>query len=208
VSAERTFAFIEPRRLAQNRAASSEPARRVEGERESSLALREKQRDGWNPKPRVGRMSWHRNAQGCVVRMTDRVAMDSSADADASAPRVLVVEDDPVLARLVQRILGPRYDVTVLGSGEQVLARRIESPPFDAIVADVGLPGMSGPLLLRTLLTLEPRLVGRVALMTGGGLAPEEADHLRDVPRLSKPFEVDDLRRLVARLVQRPFFTP
>lgn len=63
---------------------------------------------------------------------------------------VLVVEDDPTVARLVEMTL--RFgdlEVRVVGSAPE--ARELLTEPWDAIVLDINLPGTSGLELLRQL---------------------------------------------------------
>ncbi len=58
--------------------------------------------------------------------------------------RVLVIEDDPALGRLIQLILGQHTrEVTVVRSGAAALDA-IRDNPFDAIASDISLPDMSG----------------------------------------------------------------
>lgn len=58
--------------------------------------------------------------------------------------RVLVVEDDPALGRLIQLILGQHTsEVTVARSGAAALDA-VRETPFDAIASDISLPDMSG----------------------------------------------------------------
>lgn len=58
--------------------------------------------------------------------------------------RVLVIEDDPALGRLIQLILGQHTrEVTVVRSGAAAL-EAVQKQPFDAIASDISLPDMSG----------------------------------------------------------------
>jgi len=57
---------------------------------------------------------------------------------------ILIVEDDPNIARLLEVYLGQRgYDILMAGRGEEALAICRATPP-DLIVLDVRLPDMSG----------------------------------------------------------------
>jgi len=63
---------------------------------------------------------------------------------DDGAMRVLIVEDDMRMARLLHRCLGEEgFDAEVAVTGEDALARAL-SAEYDAIVLDVGLPGIDG----------------------------------------------------------------
>ena len=58
---------------------------------------------------------------------------------------LLVVEDDPKLGRLLARLLGDdRHVVELATDGPSGLEVALEAPGIDAIILDVGLPGMSG----------------------------------------------------------------
>lgn len=58
--------------------------------------------------------------------------------------RVLVIEDDPALGRLIQLVLGQHTGhVTVARSGTEAL-EAVRTQQFDAIASDISLPDMSG----------------------------------------------------------------
>lgn len=68
-----------------------------------------------------------------------------------SAARILLVDDDVALARLLGEFLTLQgFGVEVLHSGEEALARLARDPP-DLLVLDVMLPGISGFETLRRL---------------------------------------------------------
>ncbi|MCC6959556.1 MAG: diguanylate cyclase [Dehalococcoidia bacterium] len=60
------------------------------------------------------------------------------------ALRVLVIEDDPALSRLIQLVLGQHTpNVTVARSGAAAL-EAVRTQQFDAVASDISLPDMSG----------------------------------------------------------------
>jgi len=70
--------------------------------------------------------------------------MNGVREGGARALRVLVVEDDPSLGRLVQTVLSRHQcDVEVVRTGESAL-RLLRTSRFDAIASDISLPDMSG----------------------------------------------------------------
>lgn len=84
---------------------------------------------------------------------------------DADAPSILLIEDDEGLRGaygVVLAALGLRVEVA--RTGEEALRLLQESPP-DAIVADLGLPGLGGPALLRRLRARAPEPV--LVVLTG-----------------------------------------
>jgi signal transduction histidine kinase len=66
-----------------------------------------------------------------------------------SAPRVLVVEDSPTQARLLRLILEAEgFTVDVAGDAQSALTR-LAAAPFDLVVSDVLMPGLTGFELCR-----------------------------------------------------------
>jgi DNA-binding response OmpR family regulator len=120
-----------------------------------------------------------------------------TTNAPAAALDVLVVEDEPGLASVLQRALtGQGHQVDVVGRGDVAL-QRASDHRFDAVILDVMLPGLSGIEVCRQLrargvdsaivmLTARDAVSDRVA-----GLEAGADDYL------AKPFA---LRELYARL--------
>ena len=65
--------------------------------------------------------------------------------ADATAkPRILVIDDDPVLKRVIAMGLGKSgYEVTTVGNGEEAM-EVLKSSVFDVIMVDMMMPFMDG----------------------------------------------------------------
>ena len=72
------------------------------------------------------------------------------------APRVLIVDDDPLIHELLQSYLaGEGYEVACASTAEQAEASLAEAeqggPPFDLVLLDIRLPGKDGLTLTREL---------------------------------------------------------
>lgn len=80
-------------------------------------------------------------------------------------PRVLCVDDEPMILSALKRQLGARYDVTVAEGGQQGLACIRAEPAFAVITSDLRMPGMDGVAFLAEARALNPDSV-RV-LLTG-----------------------------------------
>lgn len=77
--------------------------------------------------------------------------------------RLLVVEDDPAIAKLLCQFLnGEGFETTAVASGEEALAHARAAPP-DLIVLDLMLPGMDG---VETCMALREFYVGPVLMLT------------------------------------------
>ncbi|HVL73207.1 MAG TPA: response regulator [Beijerinckiaceae bacterium] len=72
--------------------------------------------------------------------------------------RVLYIDDDPALRRLVERALVRHgFSVAVAGSGDEGLAR-LRDEPFDAVALDHFMPGREGIEVLQEIRALDPFL--------------------------------------------------
>jgi len=113
---------------------------------------------------------------------------------------VLVVEDDPPTAQLVQMVLSEEgYEVEIASNGEEAL-RRIEQAPPQMVLLDLLLPTMDGATLLRELRRRGKALP--VILMTAGREGMEPTESARPEGILFKPFELTDLLEEVERLAR------
>jgi PAS domain S-box-containing protein len=115
--------------------------------------------------------------------------------------RVLVVEDDPGVRGLVQRVLrGAGYAVTVADSGREALRLATEAAAPHLLVTDMAMPGgMDGPEVARRLLERFPAMA--VVLMTGYFEADEAQAPVPGV--LRKPFTPEELLRRARQALER-----
>src|SRR5947209_3996602 len=68
--------------------------------------------------------------------------------------KILAVDDEPAVAQSVSFALaGPSRHLTLADGGEQALQRLVSDvpPPFDVVITDNNMPGMSGLELVRHL---------------------------------------------------------
>ena len=118
-------------------------------------------------------------------------------------PRVLVIDDDPTVGRMIQRVLDG-FRITFAQSATGALGRIQAGGEFQAIVCDVYMPGMSGLQFHDELERLAPALAKRLVLLTGAWDS-RLADYAEraDVPWLPKPFSPDQLRAAVRNAANR-----
>jgi CheY-like chemotaxis protein len=109
--------------------------------------------------------------------------------------RILLVDDDPPVARALGRILERLgYEVTACGDGAEALARfRAEPTRFDAVLTDETLPGMRGHQLTRELLALRPELPVLICTGYSEHLDEERAREIGARGLFMKPFDVAQL---------------
>lgn len=121
------------------------------------------------------------------------------------AETILLVEDDPSLRKLVQRILVKLgYDVIVAESGEAAITRAGEHQgSIDLLVTDVFMPDMAGPKLASRLQPSRPAL--KVLYISGTDQALAPHGMLReDEDFLHKPFTTEDFSKKVREILDRP----
>ncbi len=119
--------------------------------------------------------------------------------------RLLVVEDEPAIRRLVERVLTRRgYRVRVAASAEEALDIAQDEPPPALLLTDVLLPAMSGPELADVLRARMPSLgVLFVSGYSADRLAPD-GQFDPGTAFLAKPFSSDELARSVRRVLDSP----
>lgn len=119
--------------------------------------------------------------------------------------RVLVVEDEPAVRNVTLRILA-RAGVVAVGaaSPEEARSSLRDFGPFDALVSDVVMPGVSGPELVAELRKTAPEL--RVLFVTGYStdVALEGVTRDQHTSLLQKPFTPDALMNALGELLDRP----
>jgi two-component system OmpR family response regulator len=117
--------------------------------------------------------------------------------------RILVVEDEPKLARLLARGLGEEGHATdIAGTGEEALWMA-EAAPYDAIVLDVMLPGVDGFTVCRTL--REREVWTPVLILTARDALEDRVEGLDTGADdyLLKPFAFSELLARLRALVRR-----
>jgi DNA-binding response OmpR family regulator len=118
-----------------------------------------------------------------------------------TARRILVIDDELTMARIVRRAL--RNDqVDTARSGPEGL-ERAAAVPYDAVLCDYQMPEMDGVAVYRALRDRIPELASRFILMTGGTTSEEEQALIEglELAPLEKPFSLDDLRSRVAAVL-------
>ncbi len=119
-----------------------------------------------------------------------------SAPTPPPGAEVLVVEDDPEVGEVIGGLLeGMGLRATVVRDGEAAL-ERCATRTFDLLVADLGLPGLSGKVLAREVASRWPGTT--VVLVTGW--PTEDGDTPEGVVQVvQKPIQTEELRAAVGR---------
>jgi PAS domain S-box-containing protein len=139
----------------------------------------------------------------CDAPLEELPPAPDTREAASGTETVLVVEDEPEVRRLVEKLLrGKGYRVLTAGSpADAVALAQAHATPIDLLLTDVIMPGMNGRELARVLAPERPQM--RVLYMSGyadaamnqhGILPPGTAF-------VSKPFTPDALARKVREVL-------
>lgn len=114
---------------------------------------------------------------------------------------VLIVDDDKnirlTLAMAIEKL---SFAVEMAASGEEAL-KKLAQESFSLLLLDMRLPGLDGLEILRRVVKTWPQI--KVVVITAYGSADlaVEAMSLGAADFLAKPFNPDDVRRIVTRIL-------
>lgn len=109
-------------------------------------------------------------------------------------PRLLLVDDDPIVLRAIRRLLlgarpGWEIDMTESGSGALQL---VEAKAYDVVITDLHMPGVDGVELLGRLKTEHPTVMRVIHSSHVESLSREELEELSHAV-VTKPGRPDEL---------------
>jgi diguanylate cyclase (GGDEF)-like protein len=126
-------------------------------------------------------------------------------DPGGGGESLLVVDDDPFIARLLEiELKAAGYDVRVASDGEQALAAAQERPP-QLVLADVMMPNMDGFELTRRL-RQDPRTATvSVIMLTARGLSADKLEGfaIGADDYIVKPFDTPELLARIRGVLNR-----
>jgi two-component system NtrC family sensor kinase len=161
-----------------------------------------------------GRIAYHSSAEG-GAEFTVTLPLHAPPGPERAAPtevaprngtaerpaRVLVVDDDAGVHRLVSALFTPEgHMVDAVRTGDQAL-RLVEGGPYDLVIADAHAVAGDGNLFAATLLASHPDWRDRLIVAShprASGPHATAATHW-----VAKPLDVRDLRAVVARIRSR-----
>ncbi len=148
---------------------------------------------------------------GTTFRISLPVADDASGDItgdlemqiERASARILVIDDEPLIANALKRALN-KHTVVIELSGRSAIDRLGTGESFDLVFSDLFMPDMTGIDVYRWAETNRPELLSTFVFMTGGLFSVRMDEFLADVPndRIEKPFELEKIRAYVQRRLQ------
>jgi two-component system NtrC family sensor kinase len=131
----------------------------------------------------------------------------SSGPTEPAEPlRILVVDDEPHILHYMQATLESwGHEVVLARDGSQALKRALIQP-FDLIICDLRMPRLGGREMFHSLAQMHPAVAERIIFATGDTVRGDTLQFLEELgrPFLQKPFQLDELRRVLAAVVKVP----
>ncbi len=123
---------------------------------------------------------------------------------DTNVRIILVVEDEPAICDLCQRILSSVYFEIDIAINGKVAQDMIVEKQYDLFLFDIKLPVMSGRELYQWLQEKHPKQISKV-IFTSGSVLGEDIQLFIDQtgrPFLPKPFTPDELKTIVTETLK------
>jgi PAS domain S-box-containing protein len=138
-------------------------------------------------------------AQATPARQAPR-----SSSRPAIRRRVLVVDDEPALLAAIERQFRDACELVMVPGAHQALAVLDDDTRFDAVLADLMMPGLTGVDLYHEVRARHPGLERRFLFMTGGVFSVGVERFLSSVPNrcIEKPFAEDELLHAIDELAR------
>jgi DNA-binding NtrC family response regulator len=115
---------------------------------------------------------------------------------------ILVVDDDDVIRDTLCELLAADHQCQVASTAEEAL-QKLEAQPFDVVLTDISMPGLSGRELLARVLDLYP---GTPVIVVSGLSDQDQAQSLISggaFDYLLKPFRLEVVEESVKRAVEQ-----
>lgn len=111
-----------------------------------------------------------------------------------SGKSILVVDDEAVVRDFLSELLLKEGCFVQAASTAQDAISLMKDRPFDAVIADIRMPGMDGKELYAHILKEFPSVSGKVLFITGDTLSEEIQVFLRvsNTNAITKPFKIDE----------------
>jgi len=131
--------------------------------------------------------------------------VDSLSPSPTASGEVLILDDEKSIAEMLGEMLSLLgYRVTLCHSGRHAL-ELIKQRDFDVILSDLRMPDVDGRKFYELTSELKPALARRIIFVTGDVVSDETKAFLQATgnPHLAKPFQMDQLEQLTARVANR-----
>ena len=133
--------------------------------------------------------------------------LTASKNSRQEGNRILVVEDEPTVARLIADVLEDEgFQVDVQLDGREAL-QQADRETYDLVICDMKMPGLDGQHFYQALVQAGNPLSKRFLFVTGDVVAQHTQQFLEhhQLPHVAKPFRMEELKDCVRGLLSRDF---
>ncbi len=134
---------------------------------------------------------------------TDPPAGMTGLPGDVRRARLLAVDDEEVMRMMLQDVLSDEgYDIDAAASGEEAI-ELLRKHDYDVVITDVRMPGLDGVAVLKAAKKKDPEM--DVVVVTGYASVETAVELMKlgAADYITKPFNIDHIRLVVARLLER-----
>jgi len=115
--------------------------------------------------------------------------------------RVLIVDDEADIRQIIRSLLGTDdYEIMSAENGQEALEKLEGDVKPDIILLDLMLPRVSGYSLLNELHHRGLHTTFSIIVMTADRLTKQQIDRMGIKGFISKPFDIDELQRMIEEL--------
>ena len=122
----------------------------------------------------------------------------------ARRKRILIVEDEPTICQLCQRVLTEEgFDVDIAANG-RIAQSMISKREYGLYLIDLKLPVLGGKELYEWLQEAYPHSAARVVFITGSAIGQDTEGFLQSSgrPVLLKPFTTEELKTIITQTLK------
>lgn len=117
------------------------------------------------------------------------------------SPRILVIDDNPLIIDLIARLFDQRFAIDAAGCASEAMAK-IEHNSYDLILIDLILPEMNGLELYRTIRRIKPRQKAMLTTAYEGDARVEQAIAEGALGCIYKPFQLEELEAALMEAIK------
>lgn len=116
-------------------------------------------------------------------------------------PNILVVDDNPLMIDLIERLFENRFKIDAAGCGSDALAR-VRERGYDLVLIDLILPEMNGLEVYREIRKIRPRQKAMLATAYRGDARVEQAIAEGAIGCIYKPFQLEELEKVLTETIK------
>ncbi len=150
-------------------------------------------------------MSFADFAESAGETRKSRATSMNERDVINSKKKVLVVEDEPSISQVCQRVLtGEGFEVDIAVNGK-VAQDMLDKRQYDLCLIDIRTPAMNGKELYQWLKEKHPQAANRVIFTSGDVMGDDTKGFLEKAARpfLPKPFTPGELRNVIREALKQ-----